>query len=236
MLGIAFYKGQPTDYILKYRGGEVVREGMGLTFYYFTLSTQIAAVPTTSTDAAFIFNEVTSDFQAVSIQGQVTYRIANPKLTATQLNFTINTQRGAYVSTDPERLVQRIINTIQMVTQSEVQRRTLGTTLRDAQQIATLALQHVRESTLQETLGVEVMNVYFTAVRPIPEVAKALEAEYRETLLRKADEAIDPTTIISCPPYDAIACLGDILLYQLVEEGLSQRERHGVITMKGKSK
>ena len=34
------------------------------------------------------------------------------------------------------------------------------------------------------------MNVYFTAVRPTPEVAKALEAEYRETLLRKADEAI----------------------------------------------
>ena len=148
MFGLNFFKGQPTDYILKYSGGRVVREGMGLAFYYFTLNTQVAAVPTTSTDAAFIFNEVTADFQAVTIQGQVTYRIAKPALTATQLNFTINPPRGAYVSTDPERLVQRIINTIQMVTQSEVQRRSLGTTLHDAQEIAGLALQYVRESTL----------------------------------------------------------------------------------------
>ena len=34
------------------------------------------------------------------------------------------------------------------------------------------------------------MSVYFLSTRPTPEVAKALEAEYRETLLRKADEAI----------------------------------------------
>jgi hypothetical protein len=31
--------------------------------------------------------------------------------------------------------------------------------------------------------------VYFLSTRPTPEVARALEADYRETLLRKADEA-----------------------------------------------
>jgi len=190
MFGVHFFIGQPTDYILAYSGGKVVREGMGLAFYYLAFNTQIAAVPTTSTDAAFIFNEVTADFQAVTLQGQVTYRIAQPAYTATQLNYTIDPRRGAYVSDDPERLVQRIVNAIQMVTQAEVQRRTLDAALGEAQQIASLALQQMRKGTLQHTLGVEVMDVYFTAVRPTPEVAKALEAEYRETLLRKADEAI----------------------------------------------
>jgi len=190
MFGIGYYKGQPTDYVLKYTGGEVIREGPGLAFYYLTYNTQIAAVPTTSMDASFIFNEITSDFQAVAIQGQFTFRIADPKQAATQLNFTITPWNGHYVSNDPERLVQRITNVIQMVTRGEVQKRTLEATLADAQQIAGLAMRQVREGKLLAGQGVELMSVYFLSVRPTPEVAKALEAEYREMLMRKADEAI----------------------------------------------
>jgi len=190
MFGIGYYKGQPTDYVLKYTGGAVTREGPGLAFYYLTYKTQIAAVPTTSMDASFIFNEVTSDFQAVAIQGQFTFRIADPKQAATQLNFTIQPRSGQYASNDPERLVQRITNVIQMVTRGEVQRRTLEATLADAQQIAGLAMRQVREGKLLAAQGVELMSVYFLSVRSTPEVAKALEAEYRETLMRKADEAI----------------------------------------------
>jgi uncharacterized membrane protein YqiK len=37
---------------------------------------------------------------------------------------------------------------------------------------------------------VELLSLYFLSTRPTPEVAKALEADYRERLLRKADEAI----------------------------------------------
>jgi hypothetical protein len=43
---------------------------------------------------------------------------------------------------------------------------------------------------LLDPLGAELLNVYFVAAKPTPEVAKALEADYRETLLRKADMAI----------------------------------------------
>jgi hypothetical protein len=35
-----------------------------------------------------------------------------------------------------------------------------------------------------------VLTVHFLSTKPTPEVAKALEAEYRESLLRRADEAI----------------------------------------------
>jgi hypothetical protein len=38
--------------------------------------------------------------------------------------------------------------------------------------------------------GAQLLNVHFVAAKPTPEVAKALEADYRETLLRKADMAI----------------------------------------------
>lgn len=190
MFGIAYFKGQPTDYVIRYTSGRITQEGMGQAFFYLQHNTQIVAVPTSSTDANFVFNEVTNNFQEVTIQGQLTYRIANPKLAASLLNFTIDPRQHTYVSSDPEKLARRISNVVQIETRAEIQKRSLEETLRDAQAIAAQVLARLREAPILQGLGVELMSVYFLTTRPTPEVAKALEADYRETLLRKADEAI----------------------------------------------
>ena len=185
-----FFKGQPTEYVIKYSSGKVVREGAGLAFYYLCHNTQIVAVPTSTLDANFVFNETTNNFQAVTIQGQVTYRIANARQAAALLNFTIEPNRRNYLSPDPEKLPQRISHIIQMETRGEIQKRTLEETLRDSQAIAAVVLERIREAQLLTPLGVELINIFFVSAKPTPEVAKALEAQYRETLLRQADEAI----------------------------------------------
>src|SRR5207244_4216975 len=66
----------------------------------------------------------------------------------------------------------------------------LEETLRDSQAIAGAVLKRLREASELQPLGAELLSVYFLSARPTPEVAKALEAHYRETLLRQADEAI----------------------------------------------
>ena len=190
MFGLRFFKGQPTDYVIKYVSGRLRREGLGLAFYYQKHNTQIITVPTTTVDGNFIFNESTNNFQSVTIQGQFTYRIADPRQAATLLNFTIDPHTRNYVSQDPEKLQQRIANIIQMETRGEIQTRTLEETLRDSQNIAAMVLARIRETQLLQGLGVDLISIFFVSARPTPEVAKALEAEYRETLLRKADEAM----------------------------------------------
>jgi regulator of protease activity HflC (stomatin/prohibitin superfamily) len=190
MFNIAYFKGQPTEYIIKYSAGRVSREGTGLAFFYFRHNTQIVAVPTSSVDANFVFNEVTNNFQEVTIQGQLTYAIQKPKQAAALLNFTIDPLRRTYVSADPEKLARRVSNVVQIETRSEIQKRSLEETLRDAQAIAAEVLRRLREAPALQTMGLELLSVYFLSTRPTPEVAKALEAEYRETLLRKADEAV----------------------------------------------
>lgn len=190
MFGLRFFKAQPTEYVIKYVAGKIRREGLGLAFYYFAHNTQIVAVPTSSTDGNFIFNEATGNFQAVTIQGQFTYRIAAPKQAASLLNFTLDPQRRVYSSQDMEKLPQRIANIIQMETRGEIQKRSLEETLRDSQAIAAVVAGRIRDTQLLQTLGVELISIFFVSTKPTPEVAKALEAEYRETLLQKADEAV----------------------------------------------
>ena len=190
MLNIGFFKGQPTDYIIKYISGSVVKEGPGLAFYYLKYRTQVVAVPTCSTDANFVFNDITNNFQSITVQGQFTYRINEARKAASLLNFTIDPQMYVYLSEDPQRLTQRIINVLQMVTHSEIQMLSLEDALKQTENIASNVLKIIRERSLLESLGVELLSVYFVAAKPTPEVSKALEAEYREKLLRKADESI----------------------------------------------
>lgn len=190
MLNLGYYKALPTEFVQKYSGGRLAREGHGLAFFYLKFRTQIVAVPTSSTDSSFVFNEVTSNFQSVTIQGQFTYRIAEPKRTATLLNFSIDPHTRAYLSNDPERLPQRITNIVQMETRGEIQRRSLEEVLGQFEAIAAAAQGRIKESRLLDPLGVELMSLFFTSARPTPEVAKALEASYREQLLRRADEAM----------------------------------------------
>jgi hypothetical protein len=187
---VGFFKGQPTDHVMKFVRGRVTREGTGLAFYYFPHRTSVVVVPTQSVDASFVFQELTRAFQTVAIQGQFTYRIISPRETAGLLNFTVNPRTRQYLSEEPDRLRQRLTNIIQMETRRMVSERTLDQVLTGSTELARTVLTHIREGRLVEPLGVELLSLHVLAARPAPEMSKALEAESREGLLRRADEAV----------------------------------------------
>ncbi len=190
MLGLRFFKGLPTEFVIRYRSGRVVAQGLGLAFWYRAFNTQIVAVPTASSDGNFVFNEVTQNFQPVTLQGQFTYRISNPQIAAQLLNFSLDPRSRAHVSNDPERIVGRIANVVQMQTRGEIQGRRLDEALRDTQTLAPRVLASIRAGGLLQNMGIELLQIYFVAVKPSPDMGKALEAPYREALLRRADEAV----------------------------------------------
>src|SRR5262245_35015320 len=119
-----YLKATPTTYILHYSGGKLRREGPGLTFVYFRPSSTIVAVPMESAAVPFVFNEVTADFQAVSLQGQLTYRVADPHRVAALLDFSIRTN-GTYLSDDPDKLPERLVQALQIVAREQLQHRSL---------------------------------------------------------------------------------------------------------------
>src|SRR5262245_43203520 len=94
---LGYFKGQPTEYVIRYSGGRVREEGQGLTFVYFKPSTTIVAVPTGSVDVGFVFHEQTGNFQSVAIQGQFTYRVADPRQAAQILNFAVEPHQRTYL-------------------------------------------------------------------------------------------------------------------------------------------
>lgn len=94
MLAIRFMKATPTTYALHFQRGRVRREGAGLSFFYYAPTSTIVTVPLASADAPFAFQESTADFQSVAIQGQLTYRVADPKRLASLLDFSVGALGG----------------------------------------------------------------------------------------------------------------------------------------------
>jgi len=190
MFGINFIKVQPTTYLLQYRGGQVIREGLGLSFFYYAPTTSLVAVPVASTDTPFIFQETTADFQAVTIQGQVTYRVGDPKRLAALLNYTLARDGEAYSAEDPEKLPERVIHVINVLARAELQKLPLREAIRASDELVKAVKERLVGAEEITALGLEVLGLSILAIKPTPETARALEAETREKLFREADEAV----------------------------------------------
>lgn len=190
MFGIQFIKIQPTTYLLQYRGGKVVREGLGLSFFYYAPTTSLVAVPVGSADVPFIFQETTADFQTVTIQGQVTYRVGEPRKLASLLNYTLAPNGHAYASDDPKKLPERVIHVINVLARAELQKLPLREAIRASDELVKAVKIGLAGSEEVTSLGLEVLGLSILAIKPTPETARALEAETREMLFREADEAI----------------------------------------------
>jgi hypothetical protein len=189
MLSVRFMKVPPTTHVLHFSNGRIRREGVGLSFFYWAPSSTIVAVPMGSADAPFAFQEATADFQSVAIQGQVTYRVVDPRRVAAALDLSLGS-KGRYQTDDYQKLPERIVQATQMLMRAETQRLTLAAALTDASGLGARVLAGLRAADAVLQLGVEILGLSVLAVRPTPESAKALEAEAREALQRRADEAI----------------------------------------------
>ena len=106
------------------------------------------------------------------------------------LNFQIDPKTGDYLTDDPEKLELRIKTITQMVTRKIVRNMTLNEILSVTTEFDDSVLNDVKSLPILQEMGVEVLSISFTSIRPKPEISRALEAEYRESLLRAADEAI----------------------------------------------
>lgn len=190
MLGIQYIKVEPTEFVLQYRGGEVVREGAGLSFFYFAPSSSLVRVPMGSVDVPFIFEEVTADFQKVTVQGQLTYRIANPRALAELMNFTLAPNGRDYSSEDPTKLDQRLINHAQVLTSATLKGMSLREALGGFDRLVVAVKDGLSSAASLCAMGVEILGFSILAIKPTPETSRALEAEAREQILLQADEAI----------------------------------------------
>lgn len=190
MLGIEYFKAEPTEYARIRVGKRIRKEGAGISGYYLPFRTTVEMASVATGDQPFYFTEFSRDSQEVNIQGGFIYRASDPKLVMEEYNFSIDPETKEYLADGFQKLPEHILQLIKGKTRNIVQGASLKDILVMGDSLAENLMELLAAENLQTRMGVELKNIYITSIRPTPEIAKALEAEYREHLLQKADEAI----------------------------------------------
>ncbi|MEU6770383.1 SPFH domain-containing protein [Streptomyces sp. NPDC046759] len=189
-LGRRHLRAAPTAHIRHHRSGTLVHDGPGLSFWFRPLTAALSEVPVDDRELAMTFHARTSDFQDVSVQATVTYRIADPAVAAARLDFSIDPDTGGWRGTPLEQLGTLLTETAQQHALDVLARTPLSAALADgvAAVRERVATGLGAEPRLPAT-GIEVVAVRVMALRPEPEVERALRTPAREQIQQEADRA-----------------------------------------------
>ena len=185
-----YIKFLPNEYVMRYKKGKLVDKGKGLSFYYFDKSTAVALVPVSGMDADFIFEETTLDFQNVTVQGQLAYRVTDYERIAELMNFTVDLRTKHYFDEPLKKLSKRIINIADVLIKNRVAAVELTKAIRSEQELASAIFAELRELEELARLGVEITGFSILRISANNETHRALEARTREEILKESDDAL----------------------------------------------
>ena len=183
-------RGESSSFVLQHRGGRRVRGGRGLQFWFLPMTSSLSEVPMDDRDLAILFHARSSDYQDVTVQGVVSWRVADAEKLADRIDFSIDVEKGAWREQPLEKVGQLLTQLAQQLA---------------SQHIAQLALQpllvegsaeirrHVLDGLLGESslaeMGIEIVSVRISDVCPTSEIEKALQMTTREAIQQEADKA-----------------------------------------------
>lgn len=182
-------RGTPTGHIRHLRAGKLVHDGTGLSFWFRPLSAVLSEIPVDDRELPLLIHARTTDFQHVTVQASVAYRITEPELAASRLDFSIDPDSGSWRANPLEAIARLLTELAQQHTLD------LLASLPLLEALAATAAVRDRVQTglggdlrLRDT-GLTVIGVRVVAVRPEPEVERALQTPTREGVQQDADKA-----------------------------------------------
>ena len=87
-------RSEPSRHVLHYAGGRLKRSGRGLAYWFRPLPAAIAEVPVDDRELPFLFHGRSRDYQDVTVQGVITWRVADPEALAARVDFSIDLASG----------------------------------------------------------------------------------------------------------------------------------------------
>ena len=223
-------RGAPTSYIRHAKNGRVVNEGVARSFWFRPLSAVLSEAPVDDRELPLIFHARTSDYQDVVVQATVTYRIAEPALAVERIDFSIDSRTGSWRATPLEQLASLLTE----LAQQHALDLLAGTRLAEALVEAPSLLRARIETGLAgderlAEIGLAVVAVRVGAIRPEPDLERALGTPARELVQQDADRATFERRALAVESERAIA---ENELHNQIE--LSKREEQ-LIAQRGQN-
>ncbi|MEV4598010.1 SPFH domain-containing protein [Amycolatopsis sp. NPDC049253] len=189
--GFRHLRGVPTAHIRHLRGGKLVHDGTGLSFWYRPLAAALSEIPVDDRELPLLFHARTADFQDVTVQLALTFRVVDPALAAQRIDFSVDPDTGRWRGDPLAQISGLLTENVQQYALDVLTRTPLAEALVDGVGAVRDRIRAglAEEDTRLAQTGSAVLDVRVVAIRAEPEVEKALQTTAREKVQQEADRA-----------------------------------------------
>ncbi len=179
-----------SNHVLRYRKGRVRQSGRGLVFWFRPETASIAELPMDDREMAIFVKGRSQDFQTVAVQGTLTWRVADPELLASRVDFSIGLRSGVWLAEPIQRIETRLAGLVNQAVLQYLAQAPVRALLDAGPEPLRLALEAALagDPALSE-IGLGVAAIRLTNLAPSAELERALQTPTFEALQQKADEA-----------------------------------------------
>ncbi|MGD0719594.1 MAG: SPFH domain-containing protein [Roseiarcus sp.] len=187
---LARLRSDAASHVISYANGQTRRSGRGLSFWFLPYKASIAELPMDDRELTLFVKGRSRDFQALSLQGALTWRIVDPDRLAERIDFTIALDGGGHRGEPLEQIKARIAGLANQAALQYLADGAVGDLLAAGLEPPRLRLTEALagDPSLAE-MGVGVAAVRLTSLAPSSELERALQAPTFESLQQKADQA-----------------------------------------------
>ncbi|MGI4895070.1 MAG: SPFH domain-containing protein [Janthinobacterium lividum] len=183
-------RSNPTAHVIHHRAGRLAHSGTGQAFWFRPLVAVLSEVPVDDRELPLVVHARTADFQDVTVQATVTFRICEPELSATRVDFSLDPATGRWRGAPLQQIAGLLTETAQQYVLDLLATMQLRDVLLTG---VTLTRERITagltgDNRLAQT-GIALVDARVVAIRPEPDVEKALGTPTREQLQTEADTA-----------------------------------------------
>jgi len=169
-------------HIERYRGGRVIQ--------FMPDGASIAELPMDDRDLPFLFHSRSKDFQALTVQGLIVWRVVDPKRLAERVNFSIDLARGLYLGQPVDQIATLLTGLSQQLATQYLAEFDVNAILEAGVKplLGRMETGLIGSAQLAE-MGLEVASVRVADVSPSSDLSRALQTPTFERLQQQADQA-----------------------------------------------
>jgi regulator of protease activity HflC (stomatin/prohibitin superfamily) len=187
---VARLRSDAAHHVIRYANGRVKRSGRGLSFWFLPQTASLAELPMDDREMTLFVKGRSRDFQALSLQGALTWRVVDPQRLAERVDFTILLSSGELRSEPLEQIQARIAGLANQAALQHLADAPVNDLLAAGLEPLRLRLTAALANDPSLTqMGIAVIAVRLTSLAPSSELERALQAPTYESLQQKADQA-----------------------------------------------
>ena len=203
---LCHFRSEANVHVRRFRNGRLMKAGRGLAFWFRPDGASIFEIPMDDRDMPFLFNGRSQDFQDVAVQGEITWRVADPELLADRIDFTVDLETGGYLREPVEQITTIVVGLARQAASQYLAEQPVRALLEAGlAPLKACVTAGLAEAERIQAMGLEVVTVRLADITPSTELNRALQTPTFEALQQKADEAVFERRALAVEKERAIA-------------------------------